>query len=216
MKVKVCGMRESTNIQALVALKPDFIGFIFYDKSPRYVGEGLEETTMRQIPASIRKVGVFVNSSPDYIVNMAKKYDLQYVQLHGNELPDFCRILRQKGLSIIKAFSVDSSFNFAMLNNYKTYCDLFLFDTKGSQPGGNGVPFDWSILRRYNQDKPFLLSGGISPDNIDELVALSASMRIYGIDINSRFEVEPGLKDLDQVQKLIDKIRVREEEEIEM
>jgi phosphoribosylanthranilate isomerase len=215
MKIKVCGMRELTNIQELVALKPDFIGFIFYDKSPRYVGEDLDETTVRQIPSSIKKVGVFVNSSPDYIVNMAKKYDLQYVQLHGNELPDICRVLRQKGMNIIKAFAVDSTFNFAMLNNYKSYCDLFLFDTKGSQPGGNGEPFDWSILRKYDQEKPFLLSGGIALDNIDQLLELAASMRIYGIDINSRFEIEPGLKDIVQVQKLIDKIRIREEEEIE-
>ncbi len=216
MKLKVCGMRESTNIKELIPLKPDFIGFIFYDKSPRYVGEGLDEKLIRAIPSSIKKVGVFVNSSPGYIMSMARQYDLQYVQLHGNELPDFCRILRQKGLNVIKAFSVDSSFNFAMLNNYKPFCDLFLFDTKGTQPGGNGVSFDWSILRKYDQEKPFLLSGGISLDNIDQLIELTHSFRIYGIDINSCFEQEPGLKDIAQIQKLIDKIRVKQEEEIEM
>jgi len=216
MKLKVCGMRESSNIQELISLKPDFIGFIFYDKSPRYVGEGLNEELIRAIPSSIKKVGVFVNSSPDYIMSMARQYDLQYVQLHGNELPDFCRILRQKGLNIIKAFSVDSSFNFAMLNNYKPFCDLFLFDTKGAQPGGNGIPFDWSILRKYDQEKPFLLSGGISLQNIDELITLAKTTRVYGIDINSCFELEPGLKDVVQIQKLVEKIRIQEEEEIEM
>lgn len=216
MKLKVCGMRERTNVEALIPLKPDFIGFIFYDKSPRYVGEGFSEETIRQIPSSIKKVGVFVNSSPDYIMSMAKQYDLQYVQLHGNEMPDFCRILRHKGLNIIKAFSVDNDFNFAMLNNYKPFCDLFLFDTKGNQPGGNGVPFDWNILRKYDQEKPFLLSGGISVDNIDKVVELAQSVRIYGIDINSCFEVEPGLKDIEQIQLVIDKIRIKEAEELEV
>lgn len=216
MKLKVCGMREPFNIQELIPLKPDFIGFIFYDKSPRYVGEGISEELLRAIPSSIKKVGVFVNASPDYIMNMARQYDLQYVQLHGNELPDICRVLRQKGLNIIKAFSVDNTFNFAMLNNYKPFCDLFLFDTKGTQPGGNGAPFDWNILRRYDQEKPFLLSGGISLENIDQVIELTKSIRIYGIDINSCFELEPGLKDMAQIQQLIGKIRIREEEEIEM
>ncbi len=216
MKLKVCGMRDRTNIQSLLPLKPDFVGFIFYDKSPRYVGEELNEEIIRQIPSSIKKVGVFVNSSPDHIMSMAKQYDLQYVQLHGNEMPDFCRILRQKGLNIIKAFSVNNDFNFAMLNNYKPFCDLFLFDTKGTQPGGNGVPFDWNILSKYDQEKPFFLSGGISIENIDKVIELSQSVQVYGIDINSCFEVEPGLKDIDQIQKVIGKIRVKEVEEIEV
>jgi phosphoribosylanthranilate isomerase len=216
MKLKVCGMRDSSNIQALVTLKPDFIGFIFYDKSPRFVGEKLDEREIKQIPASIKKVGVFVNASPDYIVNTAKQYDLQYVQLHGNELPDFCRILRQKGLNVIKAFSVNDSFNFAMLNNYKPFCDLFLFDTKGTQPGGNGVAFDWNILQKYDQQVPFLLSGGISLQNIDELMDLTVTIPVYGIDINSQFEIEPGLKDVSLIQKLVERIRVKEEEAIEI
>lgn len=216
MKLKVCGMRDSSNIQELVALKPDFIGFIFYDKSPRFIGEVVSEEEIRQIPASIKKVGVFVNASPDYIVNTARQCDLQYVQLHGNELPDFCRILRQKGLNVIKAFSVDGSFNFAMLNNYKPFCDLFLFDTKGAQPGGNGVAFDWSVLRNYDQQVPFLLSGGVSLENIDELMDLSTSVPIYGIDINSRFEIEPGLKNMDLIKKLVARITIKEEEEIEI
>jgi phosphoribosylanthranilate isomerase len=180
------------------------------------VGEKLDEREIKQIPASIKKVGVFVNASPDYIVNTAKQYDLQYVQLHGNELPDFCRILRQKGLNVIKAFSVNDSFNFAMLNNYKPFCDLFLFDTKGTQPGGNGVAFDWNILQKYDQQVPFLLSGGISLQNIDELMDLTVTIPVYGIDINSQFEIEPGLKDVSLIQKLVERIRVKEEEAIEI
>lgn len=216
MKLKVCGMRDTANIEALVSLKPDFVGFIFYEKSPRYVGEELDAEVVRSIPSSIKKVGVFVNSNPDHIMNMVKQYDLQYVQLHGNEMPDFCRVLRQKGLNIIKSFAVDNDFNFAMLNNYKPFCDLFLFDTKGELRGGNGVAFDWSILRNYDREKPFLLSGGISNENIDQLLALAADVSIYGIDVNSRYETAPGVKDLEKIEMLIDKIRVKEAEELEV
>ncbi len=216
MKLKVCGMRDTANIEALVSLKPDFIGFIFYEKSPRYVGEELDAEVVRNIPSSIKKAGVFVNSNPDHIMNMVKQYDLQYVQLHGNEMPDFCRVLRQKGLNIIKSFAVDNDFNFAMLNNYKPFCDLFLFDTKGELRGGNGVAFDWSILRNYDREKPFFLSGGISNENIDQLLALAADVPIYGIDVNSRYETAPGVKDLEKIELLIDKIRVKEAEELEV
>ena len=212
MKIKVCGMREKANIEQLVSLQPDFIGFIFYDKSPRYIGEELDEEFVRSIPKSIKKVGVFVNANPGYIQNMVKRFDLQYVQLHGNELPDICRTIRQKGVNVIKAFQVDANFNFAMLNNYKPFCDMFLFDTKGTSFGGNGTTFDWSLLRKYDNEKPFLLSGGISLDNIEQVIELSRSQRIYGIDVNSQFEREAGLKDIDRVQQLIAKIRVKEEE----
>ncbi len=216
MKLKVCGMRDTANIEALVSLKPDFIGFIFYEKSPRYVGEELDEEFVRGIPSSIKKVGVFVNSNPDHIINMVKQYDLQYVQLHGNEMPDFCRVLRQKGVNIIKSFAVDNDFNFAMLNNYKPFCDLFLFDTKGELHGGNGVAFDWSILRDYDGEKPFFLSGGISNENISQLLAIAADVPMYGIDVNSRYETAPGVKDLEKIEMLIDKIRVKEVEELEV
>lgn len=212
MKVKVCGMRDKGNIEALVALRPSFIGFIFYEKSPRYVGNVLDEEVVRAIPRGINKVGVFVNASPDYILSVVKQYDLQYVQLHGSELPDFCRSIRQKGVNIIKAFLVDEHFNFAMLNNYKPHCDFFLFDTPGKSPGGNGVSFDWDILKRYDNEKPFFLSGGIGPDNIDDVLILSKSLKIYGLDINSKFEIEPGEKNIEQVRAFIQKIRPDEEE----
>lgn len=211
MKLKVCGMREKQNIDELVSLAPDFIGFIFYDKSPRYVGEDFNSEWVKAIPREVKKVGVFVNASPDYVVNMVRKYDLQYAQLHGNEMPDYCRSVRQKGVNVIKAFSVDDNFNFAVLNNYKPHCDMFLFDTKGEQPGGNGVSFNWEILRKYDNEKPFFLSGGISLDNIDEVVSLSQTMRIYGVDINSKFEKEPGVKDIELISSLISKVRVQEE-----
>jgi phosphoribosylanthranilate isomerase len=215
MKIKVCGMRQQGNIEKVVALQPNFIGFIFYEKSPRFVGEELDEEYIRSIPQGIKKVGVFVNSNPGHILNMVKKYDLQYVQLHGNEMPDICRSIRQKGVSVIKAFSIDEKFNFAMLNNYKSFCDLFLFDTKGDNPGGNGTTFDWKLLSKYDNEKPFLLSGGIDLENIEEIISLSKTLPIYGIDVNSKFETEPGIKDIAKLEELFSLVRVKEQEEAE-
>ena len=212
MKIKVCGLRDAENITAIAALNPDFVGFIFYDQSPRFVGEDLNEAVVKAIPRSIRKVGVFVNASPDYILRNVKKYDFQYVQLHGNETPEYCRSLRNRGISLIKAFRVDESFNFSMLNNYKAHCDFFLFDAKGDQPGGNGITFDWSILSRYDDEKPFFISGGIGLDNLDQLAQLKG-MKLYGVDVNSQVETAPGLKDVAKVKELISRLRPVEEEE---
>ncbi len=215
MKIKVCGMRQQGNIEELVALQPNFIGFIFYEKSPRFVGEELNEEYIRSIPGNIKKVGVFVNASPGFILSTVKKYDLQYAQLHGNEMPDICRSIRQKGVNVIKAFSIDEKFNFAMLNNYKSFCDLFLFDTKGANPGGNGTSFDWKLLKKYDNEKPFFLSGGISIENVEEIIALSKTLPIYGIDVNSQFETQPGVKDIAKLEELFNLVRVKEQEEAE-
>lgn len=210
IKVKVCGMREAENISALTKINPDFIGFIFYDKSPRYVGE-MDENVLKAIPKSIKKVGVFVNANPDYIIKNVKKYDLQYVQLHGHETPDFCRNLKTRGINIIKAFLIDDTFNFSSLNNYKPHTDYFLFDTKGTQIGGNGVTFDWNLLKKYDNEKPFFLSGGLSLENIEQVAELSG-LRIYGLDVNSNFEIEPALKDIDKIAELLEVVRPVEEE----
>ncbi len=212
MKIKVCGLRDADNLNEIAALGPDFIGFIFYDQSPRFVGEELDAEVVRALPRSIRKVGVFVNASPDSILRSVKKYDFQYVQLHGNETPDYCRSLRNRGISLIKAFRVDDQFNFSMLNNYKAQCDFFLFDAKGDQPGGNGVQFNWSILSRYDNEKPFFISGGIGLDNLDQLTQLKG-MKLYGVDVNSQVETAPGVKDVAKVKALIARLRPVEAEE---
>lgn len=212
MKIKVCGLRDADNLKQIAALNPDFIGFIFYDQSPRFVGDSLDEATVKALPRSIRKVGVFVNASPDYILRNVKKYDLQYVQLHGTETPDFCRSLQNRGLNVIKAFRIGEGFNFSMLNNYKAFSDLFLFDAKGDQPGGNGVTFDWNILKNYDNTKPFFISGGIGLDNLDQLAQLKG-MKLYGVDVNSQVETAPGVKDLAKVRELITRLRPIEEEE---
>ncbi len=211
IKIKVCGMRESGNLAALVELQPDFVGFIFYDKSPRFVGDSLDEVQLKAIPRSTKKVGVFVNANPDYILKNVRKYDLQLVQLHGNESPDFCKSLKNKGINIIKAFAIDEAFNFSSLNNYKPHCDFFLFDTKGQSPGGNGVAFDWNVLSKYDNEKPFFLSGGLSLENIEQASQLEG-LRIYGFDVNSKFELEPGLKDIDKLEQLFEIVRPVEEE----
>ena len=211
MKIKVCGMRDKANLAQLVELKPDFIGLIFYDKSPRFVGDLLDENFVRSIPKPIKKVGVFVNSNPDYILRIVKKYDLQFIQLHGHETPDFCRNLKSRGINVIKAFSIDESFNFGTLNNYKPHCDYFLFDTKGQSLGGNGIAFDWKILERYQySDKPFFLSGGLSLENISQVKDLG--IKVYGLDVNSKFETEPALKDIEKLRQHIDIVRPAEEE----
>ncbi|TAE41770.1 MAG: phosphoribosylanthranilate isomerase [Runella slithyformis] len=210
MKLKVCGMRDADNLAALVELKPEFIGFIFYDKSPRFVGD-MDEAVARAVPKSIKKVGVFVNATPEYVLRMTKKYELQFAQLHGQETPDFCRQLKMRGVNIIKAFAIDESFNFTSLNNFKPHTDFFLFDTKGAQPGGNGEVFDWNLLRRYDNDKPFFLSGGLSLQNID-LVSELEGMKVYGLDINSKFETAPAQKDIEKIAELIAILRPVQEE----
>ncbi len=210
MKIKVCGMRDTANLAELLELKPDFIGFIFYDKSPRFVGESLDEEFIKNIPKTSKKVGVFVNANPDFILRQVKRYDLQFVQLHGNETPDACRTLKSRGVNIIKAFSIDEAFNFNTLNNYNPHCEYFLFDAKGSQPGGNGVTFDWNTLKRYQNDKPFFLSGGLSLENIEQVAELG--IKIFGLDVNSKFETEPAFKDIEKLRQLFELVRPAEEE----
>jgi phosphoribosylanthranilate isomerase len=207
MKLKVCGMRDAENIKELAQLRTDFIGFIFYDKSPRFVGNQLDVEVVQSIPREIRKVGVFVNATVDYILQNVRKYNLQYVQLHGNETPDFCKSLRLKGVNIIKAFRLDESFIFSQLNNYKPHVDFFLFDAKGEGYGGNGITFDWSILKKYDNEKPYFLAGGISLDNLDELANIIA--KPYAFDVNSKFEVSTGIKDIDKIAQLITKMKER-------
>jgi phosphoribosylanthranilate isomerase len=211
MKVKVCGMREAANMEQIAALNPDFMGFIFFDKSPRYVGDDFDADLVKRLPRKIQKVGVFVNASIDTVLRNVKKYELDYIQLHGNETPDYCRSLRMRGVSIIKAFSVNDTFNFSMLNNYKPHCDFFLFDAKGEQPGGNGIQFDWRVLSRYDNEKPFFLSGGIGADNLDELENLRG-MKLYGIDVNSKIETEPGLKSPEALKEIMIRLKPVEEE----
>ncbi len=195
MKLKICGMKYPENILEVSQLHPDYLGLIFYEKSSRFFDGEIPE-----IPKSIKKVGVFVNSSLDEIISKIKKYNLDVIQLHGNETPEFCQKLKNKNIEIIKVFSVDDHFDFDILEQYESVCDYFLFDTKGKLHGGNGVTFNWQILEKYKSEKPLFLSGGIGIEEIEKIKKLN--LPIYAIDVNSKFEIEPGLKDIDLLKKI--------------
>ncbi len=201
MKLKVCGMQYSENIKELVQLEPDYLGFIFYDKSKRnYVGE------IPALPNKIKKTGVFVNETKEEVLRKLVKYDLQAIQLHGEESVDYCKELKetfQKQTEIIKVFSVGTSFDFEVLKKYDTVCDFYLFDTKGKEKGGNGITFNWGILKENKSQKPYFLSGGIGLDEVDKLknfLQQDYAKNCVAIDVNSRFEIEPGLKNIEELK----------------
>lgn len=187
MKIKICGMKNPENIAVVSELQPDFMGFIFWESSPRFFSGA-----MPQISKSIQKVGVFVNAELAEIQNKIKQYQLDLVQLHGNETADFCQTLQQTPVKVIKAFSVGIGFDFVELVAYESAVDYFLLDTKGAAPGGNGQSFDWEILNKYVSQKPLFLSGGIGIDSIENIKKLN--IPIFAIDVNSRFETRPGYK----------------------
>ena len=187
VRIKICGMKFSENILEVGALLPDFMGFIFWEKSSRYF-----DGEIPMLPKSIKKVGVFVDESFEIIVSKIEKYNLDCIQLHGNESIEFCKKLKELPIEIIKVFSIKDNFDFEILNEFESVCDYFLFDTKGELPGGNGTTFDWNLLKKYPSNKPFFLSGGIGIEEINLLKDMN--LPIYGIDVNSKFETEPGLK----------------------
>ena len=205
MKLKICGMKYPDNILEVGSLLPDYMGFIFWDKSARYF-----DGTIPALPQSIKKTGVFVNASKEEIVAQVLKHDLQAVQLHGHESIAFCQELKNtltNTIEIIKVFSVDEAFDFYQLEPFETVCDYFLFDTKGKLPGGNGTTFDWKVLEQYPSQKPFFLSGGIGLDEIDLVKQiLKTDLPIYAIDVNSKFEIEAGLKDKEKLDRFKQKI----------
>lgn len=201
MKLKVCGMRDSKNIRELLLLNPDYMGFIFYEKSPRNVGEELDAALLKSFPESVQKAGVFVNASLDFVKEQVLKYELDMVQLHGDESPAYVADLFAVGIRVIKVFSVGNEFDFGQLGKYNPFVEFFLFDTKGKTRGGNGEVFNWKLLKDYDQKVPFFLSGGIDLEHASELKKLEG-MNIHAIDVNSKFEVEPGLKDIDSVCRL--------------
>ncbi len=191
MKIKICGMKYPENILEVSQLLPDYLGFIFYEKSSRYF-----DGKIPKIPKTIKKVGVFVDSTFDEIISKIEKYDLDLIQLHGNETPKFCKNFKNSNVEIIKVFSVDDDFEFNVLEHYEQVCDYFLFDTKGKLHGGNGVTFNWQILENYKSKKPLFLSGGIGIEEIELVKALQCNVSIHAIDVNSKFEIELGLKNV--------------------
>ena len=270
MRLKICGLRQTENIKSLLSLKPDYLGFIFYEKSKRHA-EGVLDAKVVNFQKVDNfesktpiKTGVFVNEDFDKIKAIVEKYGLNAVQLHGDESANFCRKLRaiihlptpleggqdstkiknpivgekkgigkykkrtnnlapqknqvvavspleggrwvNNGLQIIKVFSVNDDFDFSITKKYEPIVDLFLFDTKGKERGGNGIAFDWDILKKYNGEKPFFLSGGIGPDDASEIKKINHP-KLYGVDINSQFEIEPGLKNVELVKRFFKEIK---------
>jgi len=195
LQLKVCGMREPENLAQLIAVEPNFIGFIFHEKSPRNVDNPISI----KAPKNIRKVGVFVDQTESFILEKIQEFQLEFIQLHGNESPHFCKKIKALKRKVIKAFNLHDNFNFQILENYTPYCDYFLFDAFGEQPGGNGITFNWKLLDRYKGEIPFLLSGGIDENMVPELTKISHPM-FAGIDINSKFETKPGIKNIEKIK----------------
>jgi len=199
-------MRDPENISGVVTASPDYLGFIFYLKSKRFVGFEPSTVVLDIIPGTTKKVGVFVNETPENVLKTVQNWNVDVVQLHGRETPEYCRQIRDSAITVFKAFSVDELFDFGSLNAYSGVCDFFLFDTKGQLPGGTGQKFNWQLLENYKGDVPFFLSGGIGPDDL-EAVLNFRHPQLFGIDINSGFEICPALKDVEKVRQFIMEIR---------
>ncbi len=192
-------MRDAQNIRDVESLGVDWIGMIFWPKSKRYVAE-----VPSYLPEHLKKVGVFVDSTLDDILQHISDYQLDIIQLHGQESPDFAKALKPH--TIIKAFNIEKADDLLQTEKYKGIADYFLFDTKGKMAGGNGQKFDWSVLTAYQGKTPFLLSGGIGPEDAESVRSFHHP-RCIGIDLNSRFESEPGFKDINQLKTFINKLR---------
>lgn len=208
MKVKICGMKVPENIRNIAQLSPDYLGFIFYNKSPRYLDGHLPT-----LSKTIKKVGVFVDGSADEISSRVQQYGLQAVQLHGSEQPELCEQLRAQGLEIIKVFSIGDSFDFNLLKPYEEVVDYFLFDTRGKAPGGNGITFNWDVLKAYPSKIPFFLSGGIGATQVAAVKTLYQTLQLAdmdqlfaGIDLNSKFESAPGVKKQHELEAFLNEM----------
>lgn len=199
-------MRNPSNIEELVHLKPDYIGFIFYPKSKRFIGEQIPGEIQALIPVYIQKVGVFVDEPFDHLLEKFRDNKLDMIQLHGSELPGYCERLKKLAIPLIKVFSIDADFDFKSLKPYNRYCDYYLFDTANELRGGTGIKFDWKKLDQYLEDKPFFLSGGIQPADVNEIKKITHN-ELHAVDVNSGFETEPGIKDIPKLKSFIGQVR---------
>jgi phosphoribosylanthranilate isomerase len=224
MKLKVCGMKYTENIQQVAEQQPDYLGFIFYEKSKRNF-EGI----IPELPKSIKKTGVFVNEYKEILISLVEEYQLDAIQLHGDESVNYVtelknqlterralfieenkhikkkknkHLISNEKVEIIKVFGIKDAFNFDVLKPYLDVVDYFLFDTKGKERGGNGTKFDWQVLEKYPFKKPFFLSGGIGLKDVDEVQKIMKSnLPIYALDINSKFESKPGVKKIEELKE---------------
>jgi phosphoribosylanthranilate isomerase len=205
LRIKVCGMKFTENRQQVEKLNVDLLGYIFYPQSKRFVGDNPEPGLFN---SEKQKVGVFVDENAFEILALAKNLGFEYVQLHGKENPKTCQILKTQGLKIIKAFSIDEAFKFSATKPYEKVAEYFLFETKTTVPGGSGQKFNWKILENYKGNTPFFLSGGIGPDDVKSIMEFNHP-KLTGVDVNSGFEDEPGLKKIEKLEKFIAEIRMK-------
>jgi phosphoribosylanthranilate isomerase len=217
MKTKVCGLRQPENIIEVLNLGIDYAGFIFFEGSSRFAGQPAFAKWMAEnddLFTDTKRVGVFVNAGLDIILNTVHDYHLDYVQLHGNESAGYCRELKLlwsvstlRKATICKAFSITPDFDFSVTNEYADSCELFVFDTGGQKDhGGTGLKWDWDKLREYKGATPFLLSGGIGPDD-GRRIRLMDHPQLAGVDLNSKFESEPGLKEVDKLSHFLESLK---------
>jgi phosphoribosylanthranilate isomerase len=205
VKIKICGMREPDNIREVSGLEPDYMGFIFYTGSKRYAGN-LPPDTGKMLPGSIDKVAVFVNASREEILSTCQAWSIRILQLHGDEPPAFCRSFREEGLRVIKAFRVGQKLDVEGIGRYKESCDFILLDTSGEGFGGTGRKFDWKQLEHNTFESPFFLSGGVAPGDAQRIIEMDIP-QLHAVDLNSRFEIKPGLKDVKALNNFIREIR---------
>ncbi len=206
LKIKVCGLTDPVNAREIAGTLPDFLGYIFYPESVRFVGNKPAADLFKNIPAGIIKTGVFVNEEPSLVIEKMNSCNLDLVQLHGDEGPEYCNGLKENDLKVIKAVRINNDFNYNTLKQYIDVIDYFLFDTRSGIRGGSGLKFDWKKLIEYHLSIPFFLSGGIGPEDASLIKEISNEM-LFAIDINSRFEISPGIKDPEKVKRFIDEIK---------
>lgn len=210
MRTKVCGLTQMEQVKQLDDLQVEFGGFIFYSKSPRYALQNLQPTQIKNFKGNLNKVGVFVNASEQEILDRVDDCGLYLVQLHGNETPKFCEKISNY-ITTIKAFRVDDNFPLAwQMKEYEEVVDMYLFDTAGNGYGGTGLQFNWNILNQSPINKPFFLSGGIGAENIEDIgqfASLEVGKNLFCIDINSKFELSPGIKNMEIIKDFIPKVK---------
>ncbi len=202
--IKVCGNMQSQNLKEVCALKPDCVGFIFYSKSKRFVSNPVEVEQPHGSDA--KRVGVFVNATEQEIIQKIAEYNLDYIQLHGDETPDFCARINQIR-PVFKAFQINNNFNQININSYLSSCYCFLLDAASNAYGGSGKKFDWSLLKDYKLEKPFILSGGISESDVESINNINHP-KMIGIDLNSKFEISPGIKDIAKLSAFLTKLKL--------
>ena len=207
MKIKICGNRDIENINKVESLSPDFMGFIFFEKSKRCV-QHLDKKVIDNLKSKgITPVAVTVNAELEFNFKLNKDYGFECFQLHGTECPEHCRILHEKGFKVIKTFSIETKDDVIRTMAYTENCDYYLFDTKTPDFGGSGKSYDWNILSKYCGDTPFFLSGGIGPNDVEK-IKVFAHPKFIGLDLNSKFEISAGIKNINVLRKFIDNLKI--------